>query len=181
MKSSSRSRRMARNHKRMNQTAKLSLVSLMDIFTILVFFLMVNSGDVEVLEADRNISLPDSISEQKPEIALTIKISSDDIIVQGRSVGSVADVLAQDTNVIAALGEELAYQAGRAPDLTEREQELGRPVIIMGDQGMPYKLLKRIMSTCAGSDYRDISLAVNSAPGSTPPANNKDALVAARG
>ena len=40
---------------------------------------------------------------------------------------------------------------------------MGRPVVIMGDQGMPYKLLKRIMTTCADSDYRDITLAVNTA------------------
>ncbi len=39
----------------------------MDIFTILVLFLMVNNGDVEVLQADRSLSLPESVSEQKPE------------------------------------------------------------------------------------------------------------------
>ena len=163
MSSSARTRRMARSHRRLQQQAKLSLVSLMDIFTILVFFLMVNSGDVEVLEADKNISLPESISEQKPDIALTIKVSPDDIVVQGRSLGTVEEVLAQPGNVIAALSEELAYQADRAPALTEREEEIGRPVIVMGDQDMPYKLLKRIMTTCADSDYRDITLAVNTA------------------
>ncbi len=163
MKSSARARRMARSHRRLHTQAKLSLVSLMDIFTILVFFLMVNSGDVEVLEADKNISLPESVSEQKPDIALTIKVSPDDIVVQGRRMGSVADVLAQDGNLIDALKQELAYQASRAPVMTEREEEIGRPVVIMGDQGMPYKLLKRIMTTCADSDYRDITLAVNTA------------------
>jgi biopolymer transport protein ExbD len=155
---------MARNHKRLSQQAKLSLVSLMDIFTILVFFLMVNSGDVEVLQADKNISLPESVSEQKPEIKLTIKVSPDDIVVQGRKIASISDVLSQEEISIAELGEELDYQSARAPALTEREQKMGRSIIIMGDQGMPYKVLKRIMSTCAASDYRDIALAVNSKP-----------------
>ena len=59
---------------------------------------------------------------------------------------------------------ELNYQTARAASPTAKEQRLGRQVIIMGDQGMPYKLLKRIMSTCASSDYRDISLAVTSLP-----------------
>ena len=124
MKSSARARRMARSHRRLHQQAKLSLVSLMDIFTIL---------------------------------------SPEDIVVQGRSLGSVDDVLSRPGNMIPALSEELAYQAQRAPALTEREEELGRSVVIMGDQDMPYKLLKRIMSTCAASDYRDITLAVNTA------------------
>ena len=108
MSSSARARRMARAHKRFHQQAKLSLVSL-------VFFLMVNSGDVEVLEADKNISLPESVSEQKPDIALTIKVSPDDIIVQGRPMGSVEEVLSQPGNMIIPLKVELDYQASRSP------------------------------------------------------------------
>jgi biopolymer transport protein ExbD len=164
MKASLRARRMARNHKRQSQQARLSLVSLMDIFTILVFFLMVNGGDVEVLQADKNITLPESMSEQSPEITLTIKISADAIVVQGRKIESVKRALAQTGNAIKPLTQELKYQSTRGPELTEREKKLGRSIIIMGDQGMPHKLLKRVMSTCADSDYRDIALAVNSSP-----------------
>ena len=164
MNPSKRARRMARNHKRLNQQAKLSLVSLMDIFTILVFFLMVNSGDVEVLQTDKNISLPESVSELKPELELTIKVSAEDIVVQGRKIAAIDDILVQPEIMITALGDELDYQSARAPALTEREEKMGRSIIIMGDQAMPYKLLKRIMSTCAASDYRNIALAVNSIP-----------------
>ena len=164
MKASLRARRMARNHKRLTQQARLSLVSLMDIFTILVFFLMVSSGDVEVLQADKNIVLPQSVSAQKPEITLTIKISADAIVVQGRKIESVQRALARTGNAIGPLAKELEYQSARGSELTEREKKLGRPIIIMGDQGMPYKLLKRVMKTCADSDYRDIALAVDSNP-----------------
>lgn len=162
MKASLRARRMARNHKRLTQQAKLSLVSLMDIFTILVFFLMVNSGEVEVLQADKNITLPQSVSEQNPEITLTIKISAEAIVVQGRKIESVRRALAQKGNTIGQLALELEYQSARGPELTEREKKIGRSIIIMGDRGMPYKLLKRLMKTCADSDYRDIALAVDS-------------------
>jgi biopolymer transport protein ExbD len=164
MKSSLRARRMAKNHRKLNQQNKLNLVSLMDIFTILVFFLMVNSGDVEVLQSDKNITLPESVSEQKPEMTLMIKISHDDIVVQGRAITTVADALAQDSNNIAALSKELNYQAARSPQLSEQEIKNGRSVVVMGDKKMPYKLLKKIMTTCAETDYRDISLAVNSSP-----------------
>lgn len=164
MSSSLRARRMARNHKRMAKPAKLNLVALMDIFTILVLFLMVNNGDVEVLQSDKNIVLPESVSEQKPEAALMIKISSTDILVQGRRVVSIAEALAQEGNSIASLAEELRNQASRADGLEESQALQGRSIIVMGDQQMPYKLLKRIMSTCAEADYRDISLAVDSNP-----------------
>ena len=75
MSSSLRSRRMKRNHKRGARPARLNLVALMDIFTILVLFLMVNNGDVEILQSDKTISLPESVSEQKPALALTIRIN----------------------------------------------------------------------------------------------------------
>lgn len=164
MKATLRARRMARNHKKLTQQPKLNLVALMDIFTILVFFLMVNNGDVEVLQSDKSVTLPESISEQRPEVALTVKISAVAIVVQGRQIATIESALAQSGNVIAQLSEELGYQSGRAPPLTEQQQKTGRAIIIMGNQDLPYKLLKRIMSTCADSDYRDISLAVNSVP-----------------
>ncbi len=164
MKASMRARRMARNHRRMKTPSKLNLVSLMDIFTILVFFLMVNNGDVEVLQADNSIELPQSVAEVKPDMTLIIKVNGDDLIVQGRKVAPVADVLDGKEDVIAALSDELKYQASRRPELTELETKQGRSVTIMGDQGIPYKLLKRVMTTCAQADYRDISLAVNNMP-----------------
>ncbi|MGK0499575.1 MAG: biopolymer transport protein ExbD [Oceanicoccus sp.] len=164
MKSSLRVKRMARHHRRMQGTTKLNLVSLMDIFTILVFFLMVNSGDVEILQSDKNITLPDSAAEQRPGINLLIKITETDVIVQGRSVALVSDIMAQSEDAIAALNQELEYLAERKPLLTDVEKEKGRSVTIMGDQNIAYKLLKRVMTTCAVADYRDISLAVNALP-----------------
>jgi biopolymer transport protein ExbD len=125
---------------------------------------MVNSGDVEVLQSDKNISLPDSVAEQRPDITLLVKINADDIIVQGRSVAKVADVLAQNEDAIAELDKELQYLASRKPLLTEEEQKNGHSVTIMGDKNVSYTLLKRVMTTCAQADYRDISLAVNALP-----------------
>ena len=163
MKTSLRAKRMARNHRRNSVQPKLNLVSLMDIFTILVFFLMVNSGDVEVLSSDKNIILPDSIAEKKPAETVTIKVSANHLIVQGRSIGTLADT-EQLSATMAALGEELIYQASRRPMLTDSEKTKGRSIVIMGDQAMPYAVLKQLMTTCSANDFRDISLAVNRVP-----------------
>jgi biopolymer transport protein ExbD len=155
---------MARNHRRMQRPARLNLVALMDIFTILVLFLMVNNGDVEVLQADRNITLPESVSEQRPEESLTIKVTPESILLQGSPVAAVAEVMAEEEMRLTALQTALQEQALLAGPLAEDQRSRGRSVIIMGDQAMPYRLLQRIMSTCAGEDYRDISLAVSSVP-----------------
>jgi biopolymer transport protein ExbD len=160
MKQSLRAKRMEKHHRRLNQTSKLNLVSLMDIFTILVFFLLVNSGDVEVLQTDKSIKLPASFSEEIPEENLVVLVSATDVVVGGRSIGSVADLVASTHELFSPLQQELKYQAERAGPLTEKNQLAGRPVTIMADQKIPYVLLKKIMATCAAAEYRDISLAV---------------------
>jgi biopolymer transport protein ExbD len=160
MKQSLRAKRMAKHHRRANQTPKMNLVSLMDIFTILVFFLLVNSSDVEVLQTDKSIQLPASVADKVPDNNLVVMISAKDIVVAGRSVGSVEQALASSEDRVAVLETELKYQASKARPLTEEEQVLGRAVTIMGDQLIPYALLKKIMATCAAADYRNISLAV---------------------
>jgi biopolymer transport protein ExbD len=160
MKQSLRAKRMAKHHRRLNQVPSLNLVSLMDIFTILVFFLLVNSGDVEVLQTDKSIKLPASFSEQVPENNLVVLVSATDVIVGGRSVGSVADLIASTGNNFAPLEQELKYLAQKAGPLKEEDQLTGRPVTIMADQKVPYQILKKVMATCAAAEYRDISLAV---------------------
>ena len=58
MKKSGIAQRMQQNHRRFLRPARLNLVSLMDIFTILVFFLLVNSGDSEILHVNKQVRLP---------------------------------------------------------------------------------------------------------------------------
>lgn len=161
MKQSLRAKRMAKHHRRLSQPATLSLVSLMDVFTVLVFFLLLNTGDVEVLQADKTIKLPASFSEQVPEENLVVLIGATDILVGGRPVGRLADVEATEGDRFAPLEQELRYVAQKAGALTEAEKKAGRAATIMADQKIPYHLLKKIIATCAAADYRDISLAVS--------------------
>jgi biopolymer transport protein ExbD len=160
MKQSLRAKRMAKHHRRLNQASKVNLVSLMDIFTILVFFLLVNSGDVEVLQADKSIKLPASVSQQVPENNLLVIVSATDVVVGGRSVGKLSELMASTDDKFIPLETELKYQAQKAGPLKEADQITGRPVTIMADQTLPYALLKKVMATCAAAEYRAISLAV---------------------
>jgi biopolymer transport protein ExbD len=164
MKASMRARRMARNHRRMKTAAKLTLVPIIDIFTMLLFFLMMNTGNVEVLDLDKTIKLPQSSADRRPDQTVLIKINAEEILVQGRVVARVADVLAGGEEQIAGLRNELDGLAAGSQQLTGDEKNRGRAVTIMGDQQVPYTLLKRVMTTCAQADYRDIALAVERLP-----------------
>lgn len=164
MKQSVHARRMAKHHKRSKSQPKLNLVSLMDIFTILVFFLLVNSSEVEVLQTNKSIKLPESVAEKKPENTLVVMVSEQSIIINGRPIADVADVLDSGEEQIQPLKQELEYLAARKPLETPAEQEAGRDITIMGDAEIPYTLLKKIMNTSAQSGYRNISLAVTKVP-----------------
>ncbi|MCH8100554.1 MAG: biopolymer transporter ExbD [Proteobacteria bacterium] len=138
----------------------LNLVSLMDIFTILVFFLLVNSSEVETLPNTKDLQLPESIAEKKANETVVILISEEHIIVQGTVVANVADVMATRGNDIPELREALQSQNDRVLRRAAQEEIIGREVTIMGDKDIPYRLLKKVMATCMASDYGRISLAV---------------------
>ena len=162
MKMSRRARRMSRHHKRKKGIVAFNMVSLMDIFTILVFFLLVSSSDVEELQNSKDIRLPESSAELKPKATLLILVNNKSIIVKGRKIASVPDIINSSSQVITLLQKELLYQVDKFKRTNPGEKFTGE-ITIMGDRKIPYQLLKKIMVTCAKSNYTKLSLAVNQA------------------
>ena len=100
MVKSARAKRMAKHHRRHKKNVGLNLVSLMDIFTILVFFLLVNSSDVETLPNTKDLELPESIAEEKAKETVVILIGKEDILVQGTPVASIDDTRVSRDSVL---------------------------------------------------------------------------------
>ncbi len=159
MSSSRRAKRMERKHKKAKMPS-LNLVSLMDIFTILVFFLLVNSSEVETLQANKGVELPESVAEQKPRENVVVMITSTDILVQGEATVSLADVTASSESVIPELKAMLQEQVDRLIADAGEDDLAMREVTIMGDKSIPYSVLKKVMATCTDADYGRLSLAV---------------------
>jgi len=156
---SQRAKRMERRNTKGKKSVTLNLVSLMDIFTILVFFLLVNSGQVETLPNAKDIKLPESIAQQKSRETVVITVTGDDILVQGKAVASVNAVMNQSGMVIDGLQSALRAQSDRVLRQDAMSDVADREVTILGDKELPYKLLKRVMATCTAADYGQISLA----------------------
>ena len=172
MKMSFRAKRLERQNQRLAQASKLNLVALMDIFTILVFFLMVNQSEVKVLQSNKDISLPRSVSEQLPTEQVMLTITADGILVQGKPVWQgdwQQDVSLWQPQLADALTTELNYLAARAAPLNEAQQASGRRITILGDAATPYLVLRQLMAVCAATEYRDVSLAVELTAANTAP------------
>ncbi len=165
MKQSFKAKRLAKHHKRFSAGSKLNLVSLMDIFTILVFFLIVNQSEVRVLQNIKEINLPVSIAEEMPAENVLITVLPQSIMIQERVVWQQESAItkvteALNSGLIEAIKTELSYLSTKRPLLTDNETKNGRAVTIIGDASVPYQVLKQIMAACADSDYRNMSLAV---------------------
>ena len=155
-----RAARMERHHARHKRSVTLNLISLMDIFTILVFFLLVNSGDVQTLPNAKDLALPESVAEQRARETVVVLVTEQDLLVQGRVIASVPEIMRREEIIIPELRAALRSQTDRTLRQAARDDIAGREVTIMGDKEIPYRLLKRIMATCTNAEYGQLSLAV---------------------
>lgn len=166
MKSASRRVRRMDRHRKMRKASPLNLVSLMDIFTILVFFLLVNSSSTQQLPNKKDLQLPTSAAKKSPKETLVLVITPDSILVQGRHVTEVAAWMNSEEDVIAPLEKELrlhgsSRQLATEPVLDEQDEVQGAAITIMGDENIPYELLRKVLATCQQANYTEIAFAAH--------------------
>jgi biopolymer transport protein ExbD len=157
MRESRRIRRMVRNRKKITG---LNLVSLMDVFTILVFFLLANSSSSEVLTTPKQIKLPNSVVEAKPRETVVILVSPETVLVQGEAVIATPDMLASKGETVPAISERLVQLERNIIGISTKAVAESREITILADKTIPFRALKKIMTTCTDSGYGMISLAV---------------------
>jgi len=159
MNMSRRAKRMEKHHARRNQPT-LNLVSLMDIFTILVFFLLVSSSSVQQLPKKKDIHLPTSVAIKAPRETLIIAITQRNIIVQGREVAVIEQVMRNASPRIKSLEKELLFQFSKSAAVKTADGKIkGKAVTIMGDENIHYELLRKILATCREANYTHIAFA----------------------
>ena len=171
-KESRRMKRMARRHRK--KTPGMNLTSLMDVFTILVFFLLTNTSSNEALEPPKVITLPDSVVEAKPRETVTLMVTDKEILVESKSVIATADVIDSEDTVIEAIKEAMIGQLNKAISVAKADrdaantedgagdepEQLPPEVNILADRTVPFSLLKKVMSSCTDAGYTKVSLAV---------------------
>jgi biopolymer transport protein ExbD len=163
MLTSRRAQRMEKHHKRAGRNTGINLVSLMDIFTILVFFLLVNSSDGEVLPSHKSVELPESVSEEIPRQTTVIMVTESDILIHGKVITSIEAIL-NDDKASALLMSALQDTQTDIRPVTGNTKSVRREATIMGDKQVPYKILKKVMASCTEAGFARISLAVLQKP-----------------
>ena len=146
--------------KRRGESTGMMLTSLMDIFTVLVLYLLVNQGDAINLEPPPWVVLPDSAVDTTPRQSIIISLTQKDVLIQGQVVVSMAEVIASPLAEIDAIRQRI-LQIKEASAKQKDQIGVSTEVTIVADRAVPFKVLKKVMSSCSNVGYGKISFAVN--------------------
>ncbi|HHL71525.1 MAG TPA: hypothetical protein ENJ29_03350 [Bacteroidetes bacterium] len=147
--------------------AKLNLNSMMDMFTIILLFLLKTySTEGQLISPSRYLELPTSTIQQHPEVGLDLVVSKNLILVNDEPVADMEQVRENDPKTIAngiitPLFEKLRYYATQAKKIeTEYGVKFSGKITIQGDKDLNYTDLVKVMRTCGASDYPNMRLVV---------------------
>jgi len=151
-----------KKHKTGGGHAHLQLTSMMDMFTIiLVFLLKTYSTHGQLIKPSPDLTLPSSVIRNEPEVGLDITITTDWMLVNGKKVIPTRKIEDINGYIIPGLRQELKRHADIAKDMEIKHgAKFSGKVTIQGDKSLPYRTLIKVMATCGQSDYPNMRLVV---------------------
>jgi len=149
-------KRMERNNNR--RQAFLNLIPMLDVLSVLVFFLLFHSFNGDMPE--QRLALPTSVVETKPRGTMVVSVTPEAVLVQGQAVAKTADLFDDRVVTVSEVTQRL--------DQLQSQIQAGKPAVegetreitLLADKTIPFKVLKKIMTSCTASGYGKISLAV---------------------
>ena len=158
---SRRGKRILRRHARKPTLIPLNLVSMIDVFTVLVFFLLATTASVETLRNPKELQLPASLSIQQPTDAPVVTITKQGILVQGRQVMTLAEAVnaPEGASLDALRAELLKVTLIQVKDAGAGVNTRGE-VNVMADRDTPYSVLKKVLYTCGNEKFARIAISV---------------------
>lgn len=158
------------NDKRVPATFKIQVTSMVDMFVILLVFLLksYSTSPVNITPND-SLTLPASSSTKDPSESLKLEVSKIGVFVEGKKVvdfvdGKLVDkdVDQSDIQFIRPLYNELDQQAQKSKNIASVNDtlEFDGKIIVQADRSLPYDVLRKIMYTSMMAGYADTKIAV---------------------
>jgi biopolymer transport protein ExbD len=145
--------------------AELNLTSMVDMLTILVVFLLQTfSASGELLTVSKNIQLPEAINFRDLEQAPIISVSRDSVTLNGDPKADAAELSRENTAdwKIAQLHDDLVVLKNNFKLLHPNPEDWKGIVIVQADKQVDFKVIKKVMYTCAVAGYNNVNFAVAS-------------------
>lgn len=152
--------------------ADLLMTPLVDMFVIIVLFLIANfSATGEILNMSKDIQLPSAANVEEMQLAPVVLVSSEQVSVDGTIIGRVNDLVAEDYLNIPNLEEKLREMKRRNEDLLEKAnngEKFKGQLNIQAHKEVTFKIIKKVMFTAATAGFENINFAtLNSGTGDT--------------
>lgn len=145
-------------------TFTLKLTSMIDMFTILLVFLLKSfSMEGEIMSVARDLHLPESTATTPPKATPILVVTQDWLILDGDPVEKVETVRELKTTSIPALRERLQKLRKFSEQLGALDTSFNfkGKITIQGDREIPFEILKKVMFTCGQVGFNNMNLAVN--------------------
>lgn len=153
--------RVKRHTNKFSSGSGLNLISMMDILTTLVFFLLIHvTNDVETIPVPGIVQLPASFSTAKPTPSKTIYITTNEILIEEKKIADVRTIINSRESTIEPLEKALLLDIANNKTAAINDKKPDKKIIIMGDKDIPFTLFKKVMNTCSNAGYSTITLAV---------------------
>ncbi len=152
-----------RSRRRRNAQVSLKLTSMIDMFTILLVFLLKSfSAEGQIVTVSSDLRLPESTATKLPVPASTIAITNEWLLVDGKQVTALATINSAGQLLIPELANELKKLRMVSETVGTMSTDMGftGKISIQGDRDIPYIILKKVMYTCGQFGYNDILLTV---------------------
>jgi biopolymer transport protein ExbD len=154
---------MGRRIKRQKE-AGLIITSLIDVFVIVLVFLMRTvDSEGNLMTSAENLVLPMSQRSKSPtEVSLTIIGDQNHITVDDKVLANTPDVRKQDSLLVAPILSVLTLkrEEERKAEVLGIIKEATGKVVVQFDKNTPYDIVTKVMATCGYAGYNNIKFAV---------------------
>jgi biopolymer transport protein ExbD len=141
----------------------LRLTSMLDMFTILLVFLLSNySSEGQIITTPKDLELPKSTAQKAPKAAPVIMITKDVIMLDEKILQPITEIDKSPELLIKPLYQALQQNRSVAEKIGQLDAKLGfrGNVTIQADRELPFVLMKKVMFTCGQIGYNDMYFAV---------------------
>jgi biopolymer transport protein TolR len=138
--------------------AELNLIPMIDIMSVLVAFLLIYSMDVQVIQNTKDVEIPQSSAEMKPNQSVVVMLTRDHVFVQGEPIATIAEIRNEAVSEVESL--RLVLQRPMLAGDVDADQGGAREITVVADKSLPFDVVRKVMATCTAAAYGKISLAV---------------------
>ncbi len=152
------------------QAFKIQITSMVDMFVILLVFLLKSFSTSPVqITPNKDLTLPESTVAADPQDVLKLVVSKNGIFVEDKKVVDLqsGELLPEDSDktdsqFIRKLFEELDVQAKKTRNIASVNEtvEFDGKILMQADRDLPYAMLQKVLYTSMLAGYADMKLAV---------------------